>query len=75
MSVAIAVPTKGASGKFAVDTALPFMEEVGDTTSRLAVKIDQEPRFNILLRISLGADHKAKQSLKNPESSPVGAME
>ena len=50
MHFATAVPTKGASGKFAVDKALQFMEEVGDTTSKVIVKIDQEPSIQYFVK-------------------------
>ena len=44
-SFATAVPTKGASGKFSVDKALEFLEEVGDLKDRIILKNDQ---FNTL---------------------------
>ena len=50
MHFASAVPTKGASGKFAVDKALQFMEEVGDTTSKVIVKTDQEPSIQYFVK-------------------------
>ena len=50
MHFATAVPTKGASGKFAVDKALQFMEEVGDTTSKVIVKTDQEPSIQYFVK-------------------------
>ena len=50
MSFATAVPTKGASGKFAVDKALEFMEEVGDMTSKVIVKTDQEPSIQYFVK-------------------------
>ena len=50
MHFATAVPTKGASGKFAVDKALQFMEEVGDTTSKIIVKTDQEPSIQYFVK-------------------------
>ncbi len=40
---AVAVPTKGASGKFTVDKAIEYMEESGDQLGKGNVKTDQEP--------------------------------
>ena len=49
MRCATAVPTKGASGRFSSDKALQFMEEIGDTTSKVIVKADQEPSIKYLV--------------------------
>ena len=49
MRFATAVPTKGASGRFSSDKALQFMEEVGDKTSKVIVKTDQEPSIKYLV--------------------------
>lgn len=35
MKVGTTVPTKGSSGQFAVDKALDFIEEVGDTQNKI----------------------------------------
>ena len=50
MSFATAVLTKGASGKFAVDKALNLLEEVGDMTSKVIVKTDQEPSIQYFVK-------------------------
>ena len=49
MHFATAVPTKGASGKFASDKAVEFMEEVGDGVTKVIVKSDQEPSIKYLV--------------------------
>jgi len=49
MRFATAVPTKGASGRFSSDKALQFMEEIGDKTSKVIVKTDQEPSIKYLI--------------------------
>ena len=43
MHVAMAVQTKGASGKFASDKAVDLMEEMGDKVTKVFIKSDQEP--------------------------------
>ena len=50
MAMATAVPTKGASGKFASTKAVNFMEELGDRSSRVIIKTDQEPAIKYLDR-------------------------
>ena len=50
MSFATTVPTKGASGKFAVDKAIEYMEEIGDHTSKVIVKTDQEPSIQFFVK-------------------------
>ncbi len=44
------MPTKGASGKFAVDKAIEFMEEIGDHTWKVIVKTDQEPSIQYFVK-------------------------
>ena len=50
MRFATSVPTKGASGRFSSDKALQFMEEIGDKTSKVIVKTDQEPSIKYLVK-------------------------
>ncbi len=50
MSFATTVPTKGASGKFAVDKAIEYMEEIGDHKSKVIVKTDQEPSIQFFVK-------------------------
>ena len=40
---ASAVPTKGSSGRFAVDKAIDYIHGQGDTGARIVIKTDQEP--------------------------------
>ena len=42
MKFAMAVPTKGSGGRFAVDKALGLIEEVGGMIERMIVKNDQD---------------------------------
>ena len=49
MNFATAVPTKGASGKFASDKTVEFMEEVGDKATRVTINSDQEPGITYLV--------------------------
>ncbi len=46
----VAVPTKGASGKFAVDKAIEYMEESGDQLGKVIVKTDQEPSIQYFVK-------------------------
>ena len=41
--MATAVPIKGSTGRFSVDKILEFVEEVGDSSSQIIIKSDQEP--------------------------------
>ena len=50
MCFATVVPTKGASGKFAVDKAIEFMEEIGDHTGKVILKTDQEPSIQYFVK-------------------------
>ena len=50
MNFATAVPTKGASGKFASDKAVEFMGEVGDRATKVILKSDQEPSIKFLVK-------------------------
>ena len=50
MCFATAVPTKGASGKFAVDKAIEYLEEIGDHTGKVSVKTDQEPSIQYFVK-------------------------
>ena len=43
MTLAVTVPTKGSTGRFTVDKAVDFIEEVGDANNKIIVKTDQEP--------------------------------
>ncbi len=48
--MATAVPNKGASGRFATDKFLEFMEENGDGDNNVIVKKDQEPSMEYLVK-------------------------
>ena len=50
MTLAVTVPTKGSIGRFTVDKAVDFIEEVGDANSRIVVKTDQEPAILTFVR-------------------------
>lgn len=51
LNFAAAVTTKGASGKFAVDKALEFIEENGDRNDWIVLKMIRNLRCNILSKI------------------------
>ena len=50
MYFATAVPTKGSSGRFAVDKALDYIHEAGDSGNRILVKTDQEPAIRTWIK-------------------------
>ena len=50
MHFSTTVPTKGASGKFASDKVTEFMEEIGDRSTKVIVKTDQEPSIKYLVK-------------------------
>ena len=50
MHFSTAVPTKGASGKFASDKTVEFMEEIGDRATKVIIKSDQEPSIQYLVK-------------------------
>ena len=47
--MAIAVPNKGASGRFAADECLEFVDENADGHQSLTAKTDQEPSSQYLI--------------------------
>jgi hypothetical protein len=50
MNFATAVPTKGGSGRFPVDKALDFIEEIGDANAKVILKNDQEPSIQYFIK-------------------------
>jgi hypothetical protein len=65
---ATAVPQKGASGKFASDKCVEFIEENGDAGNKVIIKTDQEPSIEYL-RNDVIQDRPEGQTI--PENSPV----
>ena len=68
MRFATAVPTKGASGKFATDRVLDFIQEVGDSENKIIIKSDQEPIIQGLIKDIVGERAEGRTVL---EESPV----
>ena len=68
MKFATAVPTKGASGKFAVDKGLEFIQEVGDASGKIIIKNDQEPSMKYFINDLVEAREEGRSLL---EESPV----
>ena len=68
MRFATTVPTKGASGKFAVDKCLEFIEEVGDTNGKIIIKNDQEPSMQYIIKDLVETREEGRSVL---EESPV----
>jgi len=68
MKFATAVPTKGASGKFATDKCLDFIEEVGDSNGKIIIKNDQEPSMQFVIKDLVEAREEGRSIL---EESPV----
>ena len=66
--MATAVPNKGASGRFATDKCLEFMEEDGDGDNNVIVKNDQEPSIQYLFK-DMRDQRPEWRSM--PEESPV----
>ena len=66
--MATAVPNKGASGRFATDKCLEFMEENGDGDNNVIVKNDQEPSIQYLLK---DIRDQRPEGRTIPEESPV----
>ena len=62
------MPTKGASGKFAVDKAIEYMEEIGDHTGKVIVKTDQEPSIQYFVKDLIDSRPKGQTVT---EESPV----
>ena len=65
---AVAVPTKGASGKFAVDKAIEYMEESGDQLGKVIVKTDQEPSIQYFVKDLIESSPEGQTIV---EESPV----
>ena len=68
MNFATAVPTKGSSGRFAVDKVLDFIEEVGDMNERMIVKNDQEASIQYFIKDLVEQRQEGRTIL---EESPV----
>ena len=68
MSFASTVPTKGASGKFASDKAVEFMEELGDHTNKVIIKTDQEPSIQYFIKDLINSRPEGQTVI---EESPV----
>ncbi len=68
MKFATAVPTKGASGKFAGDKCSDFIEEVEDANGRIIIKNDQEPSMQFVIEDLVEAREEGRSIL---EESPV----
>ena len=66
--MATAVPTKGASGRFATDKCVEFMEENGDGDNPVIVKSDQERSIQFLVKDLID---QRKEGKTIPEESPV----
>ena len=50
MRMATAVPTKGSTGKFALDKCLEYIDENGDREGTIIVKTDQENPIEYLMK-------------------------
>ena len=68
MTMGTAVPTKGASGKFASDRAVNFMQEPGDISSRVVIKTDRGPAITYFVEDIIDTRPEGQTS---PEESPV----
>ena len=68
MKFGTAVPTKGSSGKFAVDRALDFIAEVGDMDGQIIIKNDQEPSIQYFIKDLVESRESGRSHL---EESPV----
>jgi hypothetical protein len=68
MYFGIAVPMKGSSGRFAVDKALDFIGEAGDTNCKILVKKDQEPSIDYFIKDLIEARENGRTI---SEQSPV----
>ena len=65
---ATAVPQKGASGRFATDKCIEFIQENGDEENSILVKTDQEPSIQCLIKDLIDTRKEGKTI---PEESPV----
>ena len=68
MGFAVAVPTKGSSGRFAVDKAIDFIEEVGDKANPIIVKNNQDVSIKYFIHDLVEAREEGRTIL---EESPV----
>ena len=68
MKFATTVPTKGSSGKFAVDRALEFIAEVGDMDGQIIIENDQEPSIQYFIKDLMESRESGRSIL---EESPV----
>ena len=76
MKFATSVPTKGPSGKFAVDRAVEFIAEVEDIDGKIISKNDQEPSIQYFMKDLVesresGRSHLEESPIKSSGSSGV----
>ena len=68
MRMATAVPTKGSTGKFALDKCLEYIDENGDREGTIIVKTDQESSAKFLVKEVV---ERRKEGKTLVEESPV----
>ena len=74
MKFATAVPTKGSSGKFAVDRALDFIAEVGDMDGQIITKNDQEPSIQYFISALVESRGSGRSHWEESPVKSSGAM-
>ena len=73
MMMVTAVPTKGASGKFASDRAGHFMEKLGDRSSKVTVKTDQVPAIKYLIKDIIDTRPEGQTMPEESTDKPSGS--
>ena len=74
INFATAVPTKGSSGKFAVDRALDLIAEVGDMDGQIIIKNDQEPSIQYVIKDLVESRESGRSILEESPVKVVGVM-
>ena len=73
MFMATAVPTKGGTGKFALDKCLEFVEENGDQEADIIVKTDQENSVMFMIKELLEARSVGKTMVEEAPRQSKGS--
>ena len=68
-----AAPTKGASGKFSSDRAVELMEEIGDRSTKVIVKTDQQPSIKYLVKDIVGTRPEGQTVVEESPAKSSGS--
>ena len=72
MTMGTVLPSKGSTGKFAVDKALEFIAGVGDMEGEIIIRNDQEPSIQYFIKGLVGSRESGRSILEEPPVKSSG---